>query len=60
MLMFETNSSGIIEIEEKDWDALMSSGQLRSDLNKMRTTVVKDYEFARKEFSKHKELLYDA
>lgn len=58
MLLFDSNSSGIISIQNEDWVELMNNKQLRIDLTKIRALINGDYEYAKKEFFKSKDLLY--
>lgn len=60
MLVFADHQSGIIEIPRDDWAELMQSDQLASDLQVLRATIARDYDFSRKEFQRSKEALYEA
>jgi serine/threonine-protein kinase ULK/ATG1 len=60
MLLFDTNQSGIIEINDEDWKSFIKTDHMSAELLKMRAMVTRDYDFSRKEFFRWKDLLYDA
>jgi serine/threonine-protein kinase ULK/ATG1 len=60
MLLFDSNQSGIIEIQKEDWVELSNNKQLKQELTKLRALISGDYEFSKKEFYRAKDMLYTA
>ncbi|KAM3139804.1 hypothetical protein pb186bvf_008046 [Paramecium bursaria] len=60
MLLFDSNESGIIYIDEEDWKELLNSDLIDRELQQLRVTTQRDYDYSKKEYNKWKDLLHEA